>query len=467
MDKFDKLIKQAVERYEAPFNPQAWDNVSNELGDSFDQMMKESTANYEAPYNPAAWDAVNNSLGPAYSAWKWIGGSAAVIAIVAGVSYFTSNNEVEENNTTQNSEEIIVHNETIANNEMVHDGSTELIVMNDDAVIESDENNVAENPIHEMDYDVNAHVNHIDVNVEENGNNNEIDNNQVVENNNENSNTHSNGTSNQPDGNEADQTIQYKADAKFSMSSDEICAGDKCDFRPVNANEDLKYVWNFGDGGLSSTINATHKFRKAGEFTVTLEVHHPKTNEVIASNTESIVVNELPVADFAFSRANEGIPTYTFVNESYGADVMLWNVKGLKQSTNEEFEYTFRKKGNYHVSLITKNEFGCTNKVEKKVAINADYNLLAPTAFTPNGDNGNNTFIPKALQVMDVDFTMTVQDKTGKLVYTTQNAFEGWDGRYTEDNTLAPSGSSYIWRVVLINSLGEREFYEGQVFVIY
>ena len=110
MDKFEKLIKQSVEGYEAPFNPQAWENVSNELGDSFEQMMKDSTSGYEAPFNPSAWEAVSSQLGPANSTWKWIGGSAAVIALVAGISYFADTTETTNEITNHPSTDVIVQN---------------------------------------------------------------------------------------------------------------------------------------------------------------------------------------------------------------------------------------------------------------------------------------------------------------------------------------------------------------------
>ena len=38
MDKFDKILKEAVDGYEAPYNPQAWANVSGALG--FDAAVK-------------------------------------------------------------------------------------------------------------------------------------------------------------------------------------------------------------------------------------------------------------------------------------------------------------------------------------------------------------------------------------------------------------------------------------------
>ncbi|MBX9784103.1 MAG: gliding motility-associated C-terminal domain-containing protein [Chitinophagaceae bacterium] len=55
--------------------------------------------------------------------------------------------------------------------------------------------------------------------------------------------------------------------------------------------------------------------------------------------------------------------------------------------------------------------------------------IFIPSAFTPNGDGLNDLFqISGAVFVKD--FTMQVFNRWGQLIYTTNNAFNGWDGTY-------------------------------------
>jgi len=42
MDKFDEILKNAVEGYNAPYNPNVWDNVSSQLNSPLDQAIKDS-----------------------------------------------------------------------------------------------------------------------------------------------------------------------------------------------------------------------------------------------------------------------------------------------------------------------------------------------------------------------------------------------------------------------------------------
>lgn len=466
MDKFEKIIKQAVEGYEAPFNPQAWENVSSELGDSFDQKMKESAGAYEAPYSPAAWEAVSSQLGPAYSVWKWVAGSAAVIAAIVGTVYITSGDQNETiatndlNNSTEEAINNVQTNSELTNKTFENNGND-----NNETVVENNENptdNSLENATN------NPQNNNVTA-VTNNGGNDATNNNggnEVINNNNGNTTitNNVNGSNTNPP---VEEEKVYESDGKFTLSSSVICAGEKCIIVPVNANSELKYVWNFGDGSLASGITVDHKYERAGEYTITLDVKHPNTNKTIASTRETIVVNALPKTDFSWEKSSDIIPTISFINLTDEAQQWAWNIRGMKQSTQNDFEYTFRKAGKYLVDLTAVNELGCQKAIQKTILIEQDYNLLAPTGFSPNGDFKNDVFIPKALQIMeDVQFTMNIMAKSGEVVYTTRNVNEPWDGVNMNDNTEMPTGSAYIWRVVLTNKNGEKELYEGQVIII-
>lgn len=466
MDKFEKIMKQAVEGHEMPFNPQAWENVSNELGDSFDQMMKESTSGYEAPYNPAAWEAVSGQIGAANSAWKWIAGTAAAVAVVVSSVYIYNSDSSETTlNGTNQSTEVAVND----NNTLLENGSNSIVGQNGNTDSNENLNNGIvdineENDNNEVsNQNGNVIVDNGDTNNDNNNDNN--DNGNTVANNPENNVVNNNGN-NHNNVIQNPEIIEYHADASFNPNVSTICMIEKCIFTPQVMNSDLIYVWNFGDGDVSSSMVANHSYKKAGEFTVTLDVKHPKTNKTLASSKETITVNALPATNFGWEQSNEIIPTVNFINLTDEATKWAWNIKGLKQSQRNEFEYTFRKAGKYMVELTAENENGCQKTNQKTITIEKDYNLLAPTAFSPNGDFKNETFIPEALKLMDVNFTMNIMNKSGDLVYTCQSANEPWDGRITKDNTLAPAGAAYIWRVVLTNSNGEPELYEGQVIII-
>jgi hypothetical protein len=464
MDKFENIIKQSIEGYEALFNPQAWENVSNDLGDSFDQAVKDSAGKYEAPYSPAAWEAVSSQLGPAYSAWKWVACAAAVVAAVVGTVYITNQGGDSDSNLSNNdnsSPELAVN--TVSDN---NDDFENLVINDDNSFVNTNETNINDNDNNAI---VNNNANIVDNGANNNSNGASNPNDQAVKPNviaEDPNNPVINNNPNLNNGNPKDEVV-YNADAGFTTSETEICAGSKCIFSPEQPNSELIYVWSFGDGAISSEMATEHKFNRFGEFTVKLEVKHPKTNNTLASSKETITVNALPYTDFTWTQSDEIIPVVSFINLTDEGSNWNWNIRGLKQSTQNEFEYTFRKAGQYVIDLSATNEFGCSKTSQKTIIIEQDYNLLAPTAFSPNGDFKNDVFIPKALQIMDgVQFTMNIMSKSGERVYTTRNVNEPWDGVNMNDNTQLPAGSAYVWQVVLTNNNGERELYEGQVIII-
>ncbi len=464
MKNFDDILKNSVEGFEAPYNPSAWENVSSQLNSPMDQAIKDSVDKYEAPANPQVWSNISKQLGPANATWKWIGGTAAAITLILGSVYLLDNNKETENNDNNlivqdvdntSDQELVVISDFDESDENISDDNSNNVVID-----ESDENNGVNvvNP-----NDNNIVVNHPQDNNVVNGGN---GNNPVVNGNDGNS---GNGVDNNmvDNSNQNNSPDPIHCNAAFTSDYLEACVGTEFMFRCDDINQDVVYLWSFGDGTYSSGAGmAYHAYTRPGNYTVTLTLKDKKDNKSLKHSEIEVVSNPLPTVDFTWEDANSMIPAINFINLTDDAQSWTWDIKGLKTSTENEFEYTFRKKGTYMVSLDAENEFGCHNSVEKPVTVEDDYNLFAPTAFSPNGDNDNDNFIPMALPIMNNPvFTMTIYDKAGKLVYQTNDVNAPWDGRSTSDNTPAPNGA-YVWAVELTNENGEVEIYKGQVIII-
>ena len=427
MDKFDKIIKDAVEGYEAPYDAQAWANVSAQLGNKGGAM-------------------------------KWIVGSAAAVALITGSVYLMNQDETEVNvpviteNTTTDNNTAISDNQTVAENNTAED-------VNTDNTAGENNNTVDEMlPHHSANGNGDGETNHSN-NVGNtnshsgNTNNNDQNENQTVNNQNSNNN-----------GSAPEDLITTRVNSKFACANSEACMSEEFIFTPEDISQSALYVWDFGDGTFSSSKVATHTYNHAGTFSVTLSLKDSKSNRTLSKSSVEVVVNPLPKVQFAYEKSKEMIPTVTFINLTEDASDWNWNIKGLKTSTENQFEYTFRKKGVYMVELSATNEYGCVNSSQKPIEVKSDYNLLAPTAFTPNGDNKNDYFIPEALRLMEVDFTMVVYDKSGKMMYQTNNVNQPWDGTNMNDNSIAEDGA-YVWTVQFKNANGEIEYYEGHVII--
>ncbi|MFN8348072.1 MAG: gliding motility-associated C-terminal domain-containing protein [Spirosomataceae bacterium] len=77
--------------------------------------------------------------------------------------------------------------------------------------------------------------------------------------------------------------------------------------------------------------------------------------------------------------------------------------------------------------------------------------VYMPDAFSPNGDNINDTFAPKG-QFMDKT-RLIVYNRWGQVLFETEKALEGWDG--TVNGQPAVEGT-YVYRLEITDSLGKN-----------
>ena len=91
---------------------------------------------------------------------------------------------------------------------------------------------------------------------------------------------------------------------------------------------------------------------------------------------------------------------------------------------------------------------------------------MAPTGFNPSGgDSRTNQFIPLALTMRDTPFEMVIMDPNNMTVlYKTSDASQGWNGIDSRTGQLVPTGSTWLWKVVMKKPLpGEPSEYKGLI----
>lgn len=110
-------------------------------------------------------------------------------------------------------------------------------------------------------------------------------------------------------------------------------------------------------------------------------------------------------------------------------------------STDSVFRAT--APGSYDVSITNR----CGVSITSFVVTQTICNIYIPSAFTPNGDGLNDRFqIIGALYVKD--FSMQVFNRWGQLIFTSTNAFEGWNGT---QKGLALDPGIYTYRIRFTN----------------
>jgi gliding motility-associated-like protein len=115
-------------------------------------------------------------------------------------------------------------------------------------------------------------------------------------------------------------------------------------------------------------------------------------------------------------------------------------------------KHAFADTGIKSVTLVVATETGCRDTVNYKIMIDFNVGIYIPTAFSPNGDNKNETFAPVCSDITEVE--VKIYDRWGALIYTIMNTEDSWDG--TIRGNEVPEGS-YVY-VLTARGVNHREY---------
>lgn len=249
--------------------------------------------------------------------------------------------------------------------------------------------------------------------------------------------------------------------AKFLPSSVNVCVGEDVNFINQSSNTKAKMLWDFGDGFQSSDLNPSHSFVMQGNYQVRLTGTDADQKD---DHTITVIVNPTPTTDLVPTEKLVGykaIPFYHFETSLQPTEIATWKFSDGSTIQGAEVNHLFRDAGKAGVTLSVKNGYGCTATDSWNLDNNM-FDIMAPTAFTPEGNGVNETFIPVALTFINVPFEMIIRDQKGQEVFRTSNAQEPWNGRLTNTGEKLAAGI-YVWSVILKENICLRKDFNGPI----
>lgn len=142
------------------------------------------------------------------------------------------------------------------------------------------------------------------------------------------------------------------------------CAGAPVIFQSTSAPTPGSVHWTFGDGSSNSGLTRTKVFQTAGTYTVKMVADFGACSD---SSERTIIIHPKPAIAFTTTdTANCRAPhTVTFSNTSTLSTSYQWLLGDGSTSTTAEPTHTYQTFGNYHVSLIGTNTFGCVDTLRR------------------------------------------------------------------------------------------------------
>ena len=259
--------------------------------------------------------------------------------------------------------------------------------------------------------------------------------------------------------------IIEEAFAEFSISDTIGCAPlNVCFFdQSINTTSIVSWLWDFGDGNVSSLQNPIHNYGASGTYNVSLQITSINNCISYTSKLVSIVVYLQPIARFTFSPLNPNIGNeIIFEDLSIDATSWLWNFGDGNFSSIQNPTHVYNSINNFNVSLRVSNNL-CSDSTFRRIIIEEELIFYVPNCFTPNGDMHNNTFLPVFTSGYDpYNYHFMIFNRWGKMLFESYNVLSGWDGTYGHEGIV--EDGVYIWKIQVddINSNKKHE-YTGHV----
>jgi gliding motility-associated-like protein len=150
-----------------------------------------------------------------------------------------------------------------------------------------------------------------------------------------------------------------------------------------------------------------------------------------------------------------------FIDISHGNPVAWeWYAENQFFSTDERSTWIFNEQGNFVVSMVVTNEYGCSDTTQKVIEVIGDFLVFVPNAFTPDGNERNNEFKPVFQNVKPDNYDFMIFNRWGERIFEAHNLDASWDGDYNGDSV---PDDVYIWVIRVTDNRDIEHEYTGHV----
>ncbi|MBI1306102.1 MAG: T9SS type B sorting domain-containing protein [Bacteroidetes bacterium] len=241
-------------------------------------------------------------------------------------------------------------------------------------------------------------------------------------------------------------TFKLLQKPSFELGNDRVFCGGVTPFDltiGTSGNEEV-YEWYDGNTTNKSTIAAEGKFwAKASN----------QCGEI--SDTMSVKISQYPVVDLGPDTILCGNFNITL---DAGNPGMSYEWMPFAETTQ-----TIQATEQVVYSVKVTNADGCSSSDEFEIGSGCVSHFYIPNSFSPNKDGFNETFKPTLINYEQ--YTLSIYDRWGELLFSTENADEGWDGTY-EDKAVPAGVYLYSMRFITTED-GEFRNISGLVHIVY
>ena len=217
-------------------------------------------------------------------------------------------------------------------------------------------------------------------------------------------------------------SINVRAPASVNTNRAEICEGESVNIEITGGDS---FQWSPA-AGVNNGNTANPQLSPAASTDYQLIV----SNGGCADQTLSIsvVVNPVPTVEISNDttiQAGNSIQLFASGGGSYS-----WSPSGDLDNPQSATPFALPTQTTTYEAEVT-NEFGCVVRESVTITVDDNYEIFVPEMFSPNGDGSNDMLFVNTVGIEI--FTFQVFDRHGKLIFESNDAATGWDGRFNGD----------------------------------
>jgi gliding motility-associated-like protein len=211
-------------------------------------------------------------------------------------------------------------------------------------------------------------------------------------------------------------------------------------------------IWNFGDGSTSTAMGSTgHTYTSEGQFDVSLIVTDANGCVGSAMLPNTIETSNGPDIAFLASPFRASVQDPVFQVEHMPATNVQysWTLSGGSIEGGSSFGITIQpaEVGIHTLCLTGVDALGCTNTECLDLLVDDVLTIHVPNAFTPNGDEINDLFLPSILGVDPTSYQLIIFNRWGLEVFSSTDPMEPWNGKLNNTGAELPL-DVYNWRII-------------------
>lgn len=229
-----------------------------------------------------------------------------------------------------------------------------------------------------------------------------------------------------------------------ALSISPVCVNQPSDIvsnASITSGKIVSYQWDLGDGGNSADSVPTQIYRRPGKYYIRLEMNSDKG--CFAGFLDSTEVFSNPEAYFSVlsERATILKPEVYLLDSSTNAATYEWDMNdGSNFYYDYEVKHSYSDTGLYQVRLVVSSAEGCLDTFSKAIQVWPDYNILLPTAFSPNNDQSNDEYHIRGNHHSIRAANWIVYSSDGIRVFESKNIEDAWNGKLFNGTEELPSG---------------------------